>query len=570
MLRKKPLWVIQAESDSAKHRVYGLFSLLAVGIGGAVGSGIFVLSGEISLHLAGPATCLSWLIGGFVCGTTALAYAELSTLVPSGGSAYSYAYYSMGEVFAVLGAWLLTLEYGVSAAAVARSWGDKVAFYASELEVLGCSNNSTCWLNSANGTTVNPAGSLLCVAAVIILLCGVEFGRDAVNTLFVLKCGLVFFVIMVGFWHFEAENMSPFLATPSEYVVGGIEGVFKGTTLAFFGFIGFDEVTVLTLEAVRPQRDIPVAILGTIAVITTLYILASTALVGMIPYHLIDPDEGFGSAFRHIGAQWAVHVVMIGQILVVLPTVVLVSFLPQSRLLASVARDGLLPNVFAYTNEHGTLVGSIVIAGTIMSTIALLVPFVVLDQLISAGILIAFNLANTSLLVVRLGNDGRALRYALAINACTISNGFAAVHKSSPVLLAVLYSVLAMLLFRTRSLLQPSAEGTFSAPLVPFTPTLALSINWYLVAQVSDKGLIQVTVLLIAAVLIYLVRPVYRILCKKQHLGTKDMEEIELSGLGGWHQVRQHPRRSESLDEADIWLPRSPSIDGSHVEVSLH
>jgi APA family basic amino acid/polyamine antiporter len=519
-LRRKPFHVIAEQAaaaaghDGGEHRVYGFCSLLAVGVGGAVGSGIFVLSGEISVTYAGPATCLSWLIGGAVCAATALAYAELSCVVPSAGSTYSFAYFGLGEVFAVLGAWFLSIEYGMASAAVARSWGDKVAFYASDMGLLGCGlgqppgGKSACWINSLGGSQVNVAAFALFGAVVLVVNRGVSFAKNIANVLVALKVSLVLFVIVAGASHFNAANVRPFIVPEGAdaQLVGGWRGVLTGTTTAFFGFIGFDEVCCLSLEAVRPKRDVPLAVLGTIAVITVLYVLASLVLTGMVHYSEIDSNEGFGSAFRKVGAAWAFHIVMLGQILVVLPAVVLLGFMPQARLLASLARDGLLPRRFARADARGSLVWGNLSAGAALCIVALLVPFRRLNDLISGGILLAFQLTNASLLVVRCGNDAVAL---VAVALLVVLTGLCAATLTAGWYRAALgmglpaAAVLLALLPRTQPRVEAAGPDTFAAPGVPIVPGLALLANWCLVAEIEPAGLTMLGVLIAVALAVY-------------------------------------------------------------------
>ncbi len=521
-LRRKPFHVIAEQAlaqggpngaGTPQHRVYGLWSLLAVGVGGAVGSGIFVLSGEISKQYAGPATCLSWLVGGAVCAATALAYAELSCVVPSAGSSYSFAYFGLGEVFAVLGAWFLSLEYGMASAAVARSWGDKVAYYASDMALLGCGfaeqgGKPACWINSLGGSQVNLAGAALFGAVVLVVNRGVSFAKNFANVLVALKVSLVLFVIVAGATHFDAANVRPFIVPEGDdaQLVGGWRGVLIGTTTAFFGFIGFDEVCCLSLEAVRPKRDVPLAVLGTIGIITVLYVLASLVLTGMVHYSEIDPNEGFGSAFRKVGAAWAFHIVMLGQILVVLPAVVLLGFLPQARLLASLARDGLLPRRFARADARGSLVWGNLCAGAVLCLVALLIPFRRLNDLISGGILLAFQLTNASLLVVRCGSDAVALTAVAllalltGLTAAALTAGWYHVAIGTGLPAAATLLALAP---RTQPRVEAAGPDAFAAPGVPLVPGLALLANWCLVAEIEPAGLASVGVLIAVALTVY-------------------------------------------------------------------
>jgi len=508
-------------------RVFDLISLLAVGVGGTVGSGIFVLSGTIASCCAGVYTYMSWLIAGTVCLVTALAYAELSHIIPSGGSTYSFAYNGLGQIFAVLGAGLLVLEYGFSGAAVARSWGDKSAFYLSQLGIAGCDHRD-CWVNSLHGSPVNPAAGLLSLIVILVLLGNVQLGRIALNIMVGVKLLLVIFVIIVGGVYFDADNM---LVQQSS--IEGTNGIITGAALAFFGFIGFDEVTCLTLEAVNPARNVPMAVIGTLVIITLLYVAASVVLVGMADFNRIDQDEGFGSAFHAVGADWAMHVVMVGQIFVVLPAVVFVSYLPQSRLLYSISKDELLPRLFSQVEPNGCIFYGTLISGTLMTIVALFVPFKDLDNMICAGILLSFILTNVSLLFIRyrelrsptLGAYKSSLKSSSPAveDACGVGFGYSilfftmlsGVHSY---FLLYEFGSIAQILFGIatfisfigiwfayfRRLPRPEKEKVFLVPGVPLVPAIAIHSNWCLFAEIPPDGMIQLGFYLFVLLVLYI------------------------------------------------------------------
>mmetsp|Transcript_13449 Transcript_13449/g.24063 ORF Transcript_13449/g.24063 Transcript_13449/m.24063 type:complete len:557 (+) Transcript_13449:286-1956(+) len=545
MFKRKPLWVIHKQAEEGgEHKVYDLLSLLAVGIGGTIGSGIFVLSGAISRTAAGPATVISWLLAGLVSMITALAYAELGCRIPSPGSTYNFAYVGLGELFGVLGAWFLTLEYGFAGAAVARSWGDKVAYYAGELDILGCTTESPCWLNRLGGTNLNISAAFICILSNFVLMRGVNLGRIFLNVLVFLKVSLVIFVIVVGYMNFDSKNLSPFIPPHSEPteenpepVVGGFHGVFLGATIAFFGYIGFDEVACLSAEATNPRRDIPLAILGTLFVVALLYLLASLALVGMVPYTHIHESEGFGSAFRHVGAHVAMHVVMIGQIAIVLPAVVLVSFLPQSRLLGAVGRDGLLPNAFTRIDDSGNFVVGVVFSACVMTTIALLVPFRELNDLISGGIILSFILTNTSLIMVRLERTWVSNLVVTVYNSVAFATALVWTKTdnilATAALVLLLIVVIAFLGRQKRANLfeedgKNNSEG-FKVPGVPYVPAIAIFSNYCMLAQLSRKGFTQLGILFFVAIVPYLIFRAHNYFSVKHIAVSRDEDQNDMT-----------------------------------------
>ena len=408
----KPMRVILAE-DAEGHleRSLGLWDLLAIGIGGTVGSGIFVTTGLIAHVYAGPAVILSWFVGGAVCAISGMSYAEMSARLPSAGSTYAYVYYSMGELPAFVAGGLLTLEYGVSGAAVARSWGDKVAYAFHSMGV-----NNTQWVNYEHASM---AAGVIQAASVALLLCGMSIGTKAINFVTVLKVCLVLFMIIAGATRFDSSLLDPLVPPAHEFLPNtedvsnglsempsfGVGGVMAGATQAFFGFVGFDEVCCMAAQAKDGQRIMPRAVLGTIAGATVLSASAALVLVGLVDYTVISSASGFASAFEAAGYGWAAIVTQIGE-LVTLPVVVLIAFLAQPQLFFAMAQDGLLPSIFAQTNRHKTLVWGTSLAGVAMTIIALCVPFTNLGDMISAGVLISFNMTNAALILTRL----RALR----------------------------------------------------------------------------------------------------------------------------------------------------------------
>ncbi|DBA03685.1 TPA: hypothetical protein N0F65_004102, partial [Lagenidium giganteum] len=251
--RTKPLRVIHAEENSQDlPRTLSLFDLISIGIGGTLGSGVFATTGAIISTTAGPAAVVSWAIGGFVCILNAFAYMELTTRVPSSGSTYAYVYHAIGELPAVIGAWLIMLEYGVSAAGVARSWASKMDEWLAE------SDYAVHWLNMDYSNVFAAAIHIVCV---VILLIGVRFGKGFINIVTVAKVLVIVFIIGAGFAALQVENLTPFIperhennATPPAMAFG-LQGIVAGASQAFFGYIGFDEVCCLSAEAKNPKKN---------------------------------------------------------------------------------------------------------------------------------------------------------------------------------------------------------------------------------------------------------------------------------------------------------------------------
>lgn len=386
-------------ADREMERTLGLFDLIMIGIGGTVGSGVFATAGLIASVYAGPAAILSWLIAGIGCILSGFSFMELSCLIPSTGSTYAYAYHSLGELPAMFAGFLLTLEYGVSSAGGARSWSDKLTnWMETELQITGPE-----WMKPKDSTVDLYAG-LLMTACVVVVLCGMQAGKMLVNVVTMTKISVVVFIIVFGFMKFDAENITPLV--PDSHtngmgqVVFGWPGVFLGASASFFGYIGYDEVCCLAGEAKNPTKNIPRAVIGTILGAATLSTLATFALVGMQKYTDIDKGESYGKAFEHAGWTWAATIVSTGEV-VTMPITTFIGFLAQPRVQYAMAKDGLLPGVFARVDANGNLFHGTLICGVAITLIAVFVPFHILWNFISLGILVAFNLTNSSLLLVR-------------------------------------------------------------------------------------------------------------------------------------------------------------------------
>jgi amino acid transporter len=371
------------DHGDVNHVEYNIFDLICVGVGATLGSGVFVLTGLVARDYAGPSSIFSWMIAGLACCFSAMSYAELSSRMPSAGSAYTFVYCTLGEWPAYIASWCLTLECGVSAAAVARNWGVKLSNF---FLPLGAElTNDDFGLNIYSG--------LLMLSTVLLFLVGTEVSKLTINVFTVLKICLVFFMIFAGLSYFNIRNMDIFLPM-------GISGCMRGATSCFFGFVGYDEVCCMALETKDAKHTLPYAVFGTIGIVTFLYALSSFALTGMLDYRSIDQQSGFSDAFSQRGAIWASDITAVGELLT-LPLVVIVSFLPQSRILYAMACDGLCPTLFSYRDKAGNFTYGIIYSGLLCILIALFIPFTALDDVISAGVLMSFNLVNNSLLLIR-------------------------------------------------------------------------------------------------------------------------------------------------------------------------
>ena len=540
----------EAVGEDHLERNMTLFDLLCIGVGGTLGSGVFVLSGFIVSEYAGPAAVLSILIAGCACLFSAASYGELASRIPAAGSTYAYAYYALGEYPAVLAAFALTLEYGVSAAAVARSWGSKLALYIS-------TNNDPITLpaddtpSPRNMYGINYFAAMIAFICVCILLAGKDVGKTTVNAITMFKICLVLFMIITGFSLYQSSNLVPFAPF-------GISGILAGATQSFFGFVGFDEVCCLAAEVKNPHKVMPVAVFGTIIIVTILSSLAALALAGTKPYTDISVADGFANACQYRGLEWASQIVSIGEI-ISLPLVVLVSFLAQPRLQYALAKDGLMPKVFCELNSKGNLTKSIFMTGIVVVLIALFIPFSYLNAMISAGVLCSFNLSNSAIIMVRRGSitfnglkvsdwhpcswyliayHAVALILAFFIAALIIDSASSANIAVVTVLLFVELCLALTIYFRCPENPDPDSEGQYRVAWMPFLPLIGIIINFMLIAQLQPLGLILIVSYFAVATFYYFVYCVGRksaleVVDEKELMHNGSITELPLLTLSG-------------------------------------
>ncbi|EQC27209.1 hypothetical protein SDRG_15011 [Saprolegnia diclina VS20] len=503
LFRTKPIEVIEAEERKEElPRELGLRDLILIGIGGTVGTGVFATTGDIISGAAGAAAFVSWLIAGFSCILSGFAYMEMSSLIPSSGSTYAYSYHVLGELPAAIAAWLLTLEYGMSGAGVARSWGTKVQEWAKE----GLPEGSTKvdWLNMEYYSFL---ACLIFALSVGVLLGGMKFGKIFINAFTGTKVVIVLFVIIAGFAMTDTVNFTPFVpdfvpAHDDEPARFGVQGIMLGASQAFFGYVGFDEVCCLAAEAKDPRRVMPRAVIGTVLGTMILSAFASLALSAMMPYDAATPfGFNFSAGFRYVGLDWAATIVHIGET-GTMPIVVLIAFLAQPRLMYAMSVDGLLPKIFGKVEKNGNLFWSTFLCGSFFCLVALFVPFSYLWNLVSFGILMSFNMTNSALILNRTRDSSAHIVYkltgALVATSCLsmflFEKGYVEATDSatgylvaSMILLALVFALAIIIFVKCPQNVGP--RECYRAPLVPFVPALAITINWFLIAQLPARDI---------------------------------------------------------------------------------
>src|SRR5215204_506239 len=350
------------EPEFQLRKALGPLDLTLFGIGVIIGTGLFVLTGEAAALYSGPAVALSYVVGGIICALAALCYAEFASSVPVAGSAYTFSYATFGEFVAWLIGWDLILEFTLGAATVAKGWS---GYFVSVLEIIGIKLPPG--LYAATAGFSHDFVALIVVALVTtILVIGIRLSSQFNQVITGLKILVTLFIIGFGIFFIKASNLTPFVPPPEQppaaaeatlqsfvlpSLLGidttyGITGIFTAAALVFFAYIGFDIVATTAEETRNPQRDLPIGILGSLAICTVLYVAVSLVVTGMVKYTDIKVDAPLAEAFRSVGHPGFATVISVGALLG-LTTVMMILLLGQSRVFFAMSRDRLLPPVFA-------------------------------------------------------------------------------------------------------------------------------------------------------------------------------------------------------------------------------
>ncbi len=383
-------------------RTLGPISLMAMGIGAIIGTGIFVLTGVAAATRAGPSLTISFVVAGIVSAFAALCYAEVASRVPIAGSAYTFAYASIGEFIAWIIGWDLVLEYALGASTVSIGWsGYFVTLLKNALGiVIPPQFTSSHWTVGVGGVITTGPGFMNLPAFLIILLVGLLLYRGTResalfnNIIVTLKVCVVLFFIILGVGHVNTGNWTP-------YFPFGIAGMLGGAAFIFFAYIGFDAISTAAEECQRPERDLPFAIIGSLAVCTVLYIIVVAILTGIVPYTKLNVPQPVAFAMDSVGMGWASTLISLGAI-AGLTTVLLVMMFGQIRVFFAMSRDGLLPPVFSRVHPRFRTPGvSTIIFTILIATTAAFTPIGIVAALTNMGTLVAFILVAIALPILR-------------------------------------------------------------------------------------------------------------------------------------------------------------------------
>src|SRR5947209_1821236 len=445
LFRTKPLSLLLEEmkGENRLRRILGPVQLTALGVGAIIGTGIFILTGVAAHDRTGPALMLSFVLAGLACVFAALCYAEFASMVPVAGSAYTYAYATLGELFAWIIGWDLILEYAVGSATVAHGWSahfqefipifhEGLSWIPAKIPVIfhsapvnycvsvgaGCPHTGFV----ATGSYFDLPAVLITFILTVILVKGIKESASFNALMVAVKLVIVLMVIGIGVFFIKEANWHPF--APFGYTgvsffghtilgktaEGGQPlGMFAGAAIIFFAYIGFDSVSVHSEEARAPAKDVPIGIIASLIICTILYIAVAAVLTGMVPYNKIDINAPVVEAFKRAGLTWIQYLVAFGA-MTGITSVLLVMMLSQPRVMLALGRDGLVPNSFfgAVHPKFRTPWKSTILTGLFVASMAGFLPLSILAEMTSIGTLFAFVIVCGAVMVMRKTNPGAA------------------------------------------------------------------------------------------------------------------------------------------------------------------
>ncbi|GAB9466468.1 hypothetical protein Gpo141_00003842 [Globisporangium polare] len=491
--RVKPLEHFQQGKHGASlKKCLTLVDLIAYGVGCSVGAGVYSLVG-VGAQIAGPAISLSFLISGVACIFTSLTYSEFAARLPVTGSAYTFVYITFGELAAWLIGWNLTLGYGISAAGIARSWASYFDLFLQHWGI-----HIPHWMVTTEllGMSCSLLASLLVLACTFILLAGVHESAKFNALVTLLNISVLLFVIAFGSTQVDPVNWENFMPA-------GVHGVMTGAGVVFFAYLGFDMVACLAEEVHEPQKTLPKGIIGSLLISMTIYIGVSLVVTGMAPVSVLGSDVPLVNAFAYHDTPWAGKIVSFGSIFG-LTTAAFTCLMGQPRIFYQMAKDGLLPELFAKLHHETQVpVASTIFTGVLVASISFVFDLDFLANVISCGTLQVFTFVNAGALLLRMrvpGSESLENGTGGSSNATVVRRVVVFVVASFALSLSfvfdahwLLQSVLGMLLVAAFGAIQrlekvSDTSTSFKCPLVPLVPCLGILANIYMMASIPAAG----------------------------------------------------------------------------------
>ncbi|XP_027187646.1 cationic amino acid transporter 9, chloroplastic isoform X2 [Cicer arietinum] len=489
-------------------RRLGVFDLILLGIGASIGAGIFVVTGTVA-HDAGPGVTISFILAGASCVINALCYAELASRFPAVvGGAYLYAYTAFNELTAFLVFSQLMLDYHIGAASIARSLANYIVTFLEIFPVL--KDNIPKWIghgaNFGDVLSINVLAPVLLMLLTLVLCLGVKESSAVNSFMTVTKITIVIIVIFAGAFEVDVSNWSPFAPN-------GVRSIFTGATVVFFAYVGFDAVANSAEESKKPQRDLPIGIIGSLLVCIALYIGVCLVITGMVPYNLLGEDAPLADAFKSKGLKFVSILISIGAI-AGLTTALLVGLYVQSRLYLGLGRDGLLPSIFAKVHpKRHTPIHSQLWVGCIASILAGLFNVHMLSHILSVGTLTGYSVVSACVVVLRWKDKTNGLVSSsarregliclIAVAVCGFAAGLLFRYEASIifVILAIVVGVGASLALLFRQVYADSPG--FSCPGVPLVPNVCIFFNMFLFGQLHHEAWVRFVIVSIIMVGVY-------------------------------------------------------------------